>query len=435
MTRCPITFDQLIRDHLQFGWQRLKHVFKSNRRIAKMRVVQPGDRATLSLRMVEMLTSARTFLVEYLFQCYNRSRHTTYTAFGSTALFSDYDITLLGQDAPELMLQMFNRFVEQYQNTLASALDTNIYCTGYFSSRNSRAIPERLLLPNHLMALQPVTARQERQCLTFAAMKLPRSNAFTTPAFRRKYPCLSQLLETSRVVQARLDDRLNRFDRVVPLAPPVGARYSPETRSIIRRYTLYALHAKQLYRMLYRSSQAAAYSSDELFQWACMSNYYAIEAYYTPCTVNVVVLEQQGKQRLSLKPVEYVCAVLENLGDWNTHHLHYTQDHKQDHHSQNVHGLIMLSLSKYLFRMYRALGQLPGAQAPTCRKLARDIERRILVFKHEAQPNYSEIPFSIIGYRLGQSMDACVRFHTQKAITLLEPHLRKFGLDDNSEDK
>jgi hypothetical protein len=33
---------------------------------------------------------------------------------------------LLGQDAPEIMIHMFNRFVKQYKNTLTTALDTNL---------------------------------------------------------------------------------------------------------------------------------------------------------------------------------------------------------------------------------------------------------------------------------------------------------------------
>jgi hypothetical protein len=164
--------------------------------------------------------------------------------------------------------------------------------------------------------------------------------------------------------------------------------------------------------MLYRG--AGEYHTDELFQMACISNYYAIEAYYTPCTVNVVVLELQGKQTVSLKPIEYICAAIENLGDWNTHHLQYLKE-------RNLPGgLIMLSLSKYLFRVYSALGHISGTHAAACRRFAAQIERKILVFKHETQPNYAEIPFSLIGYRVGQSTESCVRMHTQKVLGILE---------------
>lgn len=405
---CPITFDQLFRDHLEFGWQRLKQSFKTDRRIAKMRVLPPGNRATLSLRMVELLTSARTFLVEYLFQCYNRNRFTTYTAFGSTTIFSDYDITLLGENAPDVMWRMFTRFVAHYQNTLANAFDTNLYCTGYFSSRNSRNIPERLLLPGGMMALQPQTMIQERQCLLFAAMKLPPSLNVENES--RRYPNLARLLTRARPFQARLDAELE-------WSKSSSKTYSPETQTIIQRYALYYKYAKRLYRMLYRGHRE--YSAEELFQLACVSNYYAIEAYYTPCTVNVVVLESQGKHKLALKPIEYLCAAIENLGDWNTHHLQYQQE-------RNLPGgLIMLSLSKYLFRVYSALGQLPGKHATACRRQAIQIERRILVFKHETQPNYAEIPFSLIGYRVGQSTHACVRVHTHKVLGILETILAR----------
>lgn len=409
---CPITFDQLIREHLEFGWQRLKQTFKSDRRIAKARVLRPGDRAVLSLRMVELLTAARTFLVEYLFQCYNRNRFTTYTAFGSTALFSDYDITLLGENAPELMLQMFYRFVEHYGNTLASAFDTNLYCTGYFSSRNSRSIPESRRIANGLLILQPVTPLQEWQCLSFAALKLPLS---TNRAFQARFPLVYRLMVDGRSFQTSTEAQLARVE-----LPVAFQRYSRETQALIRRYTMYARTAKRLYQMLYRSGRSESYFADELFVLACRSNYYAIEAYYTPCTVNVVVLESQAKQKLPLRPIEYVCAAIENVGEWVTHHTKFKNE-------KNVpHEMVMLSLCKYLFRMYSALGHVPGKHAPACRKLAYAIEHRILVFKAETQPHYADIPFDVIGYRLGQPVDPCVRTHTRKGLELIESILQRF---------
>ena len=66
---------------------------------------------------------------------YNKNRDNTYKAFGSTDITSDYDITIIGKDAPEIMKNMFTEFLNIYKNTLLHVFDTNIYCDSMYNPK------------------------------------------------------------------------------------------------------------------------------------------------------------------------------------------------------------------------------------------------------------------------------------------------------------
>jgi hypothetical protein len=406
---CPVNFDEFITQFFNIGWENLKKEFK-NPRIAKTRTFQPGEIETLSLRMIELLTSARIFLVEYLFQCYNPSKENTYTAFGSTALFSDYDITLLGRDAPEIMIHMFNRFVKQYKNTLTSALDTNLYCSGYFSSKGSRNIPERVLLDGGLMALQPKTNTQTQQSIMFAGIKLVQAGLLENPELM-KHPRLMDKLQQSAQTHQQLQSILRR--------QPISRKYSQETNTTIQRYNLNYAYASKLYTLLYRSKEPKIdLSSDLLFMYACCANYFAIEAYYTPSTINVVVLELQGKKKIHNRPIDYLCAVLENLGDLLVHFQHYRQETKLNP------KYVLLSLSKYIQRIYFALGK--ASNQSRFLRLAQTIEEKILVHKKSVNSDLEKIPFSKIGYTSSESLDKYIYRHMSIILVQVEKLLKYY---------
>ena len=57
--------------------------------------------------VLEMLGSIRKFTVDKLFKCQNDIVNNVYKAFGSTNVTSDYDLTLIGAKAPQILWKMF----------------------------------------------------------------------------------------------------------------------------------------------------------------------------------------------------------------------------------------------------------------------------------------------------------------------------------------
>ena len=54
-------------------------------------------------------------------------------------------------------------------------------------------------------------------------------------------------------------------------------------------------NADELFSYLYHSKEK---DIDKIYELVCKTQYYSIESYYTPCTVNVVVLLLQGNFKL-----------------------------------------------------------------------------------------------------------------------------------------
>jgi len=397
-TTCTtLTLDHLLAQYIQVGWQELKMLFKGDLRIAKEKLPNVQT-ATFFRRIVDFLSSTRALLVEHYFECANQSvsgGDTTYEAFGSTTLFSDYDLTLLGPDAPRVMMAMFQSFLQHYGNTLPIAFDTNLYCGGYYRYRGIRRaktrLPEIVRFSPTLCTLRPRTDAQREVCLRFALLKWIEGSVPGRETFPE--------YEASVQLQAELQ---------APLAVRVSSNHDQATQNLIQRYQLQYFYGQRVSDMLYRDADATW-----LFDNQCRSMYYSIEAYYTPCTVNVVVLHQQGQFKLKPTAFEWRCSAIENLGDLNIHF----QKYQAEGHSLPAR-LVVLALAKYLYRVYSALGELNHPNRTAFAALAQTIATEVLPRKLATTPEeLRSVPFASLRFR--GKLNEWLNYHNRRVVEAL----------------
>jgi hypothetical protein len=120
----------------------------------------------------------------------------------------------------------------------------------------------------------------------------------------------------------------------------------------------------------------------------CMTQYYSIEGYYTPCTVNVVVIEMQKGTDLNLDKFNYLLSIIENLGDLNNH-----LQHKINNTNEKIKKLSLLNVSKYIYRIYYSLYKLDENNNNLKNKL-NDIKNYIVSYR--ASGNTTKAKFNLI---------------------------------------
>ena len=163
---CDDYIENLINKYIKFGWNKLTVIFRTNK-IAKEKELNLDK----SIKLLKMLSSIRKYYVDYLFNCNNSDKNTIYKSFGTKNITSDYDISILGTNAPEIMIKMFNSFLNKYKNSLATSFDTNIYCVGYFSSIDINTKLTKQIADN-ISILQLKTKEDIKIGLIFSFMKL-----------------------------------------------------------------------------------------------------------------------------------------------------------------------------------------------------------------------------------------------------------------------
>ena len=84
----------------------------------------------------------------------------------------------------------------------------------------------------------------------------------------------------------------------------------------IKKYNLSNKYAIKVFNTIYNNISI----SNKFHENLCKVGYYSIESYYSNCAVNVVVIEMQMKTaNLNLDPINYICTIIENLGELNQH--------------------------------------------------------------------------------------------------------------------
>ena len=250
----------------------------------------------------------RIYLVDRLFNECNKKGYSTYISVGSKKITSDYDITVLGKDAPRICYCVFIKFLNIYHNTLPHVFDTNLYSVGYFDNRGSNNIEEKVKVGNYrgkeIFILVPKNNRENEVMLEYAFIRFLEAGIKET-----KYQWINKYLLKAKEAKKELDriyrDALKKNKVNYPY-------YNLATLKILTRYQLAYKYSKKLYTYLYNKKQKA---DNNLLKISCMANYFQIEAYYTLCTVNVIVIKQQSDFKVNLSKINYLCSAIENYGE------------------------------------------------------------------------------------------------------------------------
>ncbi len=367
---CDKHIEEIINTYIKFGWADLTKIFMKEK-IAKEKKTYSG----VSEKLLKMLGGIREFYVDHLFNCINDDPNTNYVSFGSTNVTSDYDITILGKNAPTVMWKIFDDFLIKYKNTLAESFDTNLYCSGYY---NSVGINENVCfkIDDKISILKLGSLSDIKINLEFALMKLSDIDLY----LYTKSEASKKLVQFSQKRKINLDKLYDlQFEKTKKRYTDIT---NNETLKLITKYKLNAHISKKLYDNLYGTTT----DIEKTHIFACASSYYSIEAYYTCCGVNVVVMELQAKKKdLNLHPIEYVCCALENLGDLRHHIVTYE-------HPTEVTQLL-IKLSKYIYRIYYSLSKLDTKYTETSNNILEKI-----IKQRDSIVSFSEEQYLLLGY-------------------------------------
>ena len=324
---CNTDISKTINIYMNFGWIKLSNIFEKNK-YGKEKYLKD----CVNENLLRLLGSIRHYTIDNLFNCINKNNDNKYIAYGSTNVTSDYDLTIVGSDAPNIIWKMFNLFLKKYKNTSTHIFDTNLYCIGTYINNKSNNFNEKLIVDKEYFILEPKTKNDKILVLNYAFIKLlnlkinnNKINHYLNNAKKIKYN-LDEIYENELI---KINKKYNNYDK--------------DSLELITKYKLYSDYAKKLFKILYGKSK-----QKNIIELATLSNNYAIEAYYTPCTFNVVVMELQGKFKLKLSKINYICSVIENLGDLNNH---------INHEKKNNVKKLLLKYSKYIYRIYYSLGK------------------------------------------------------------------------------
>jgi len=363
---CDKHINTVIDKYIKLGWAKTSMFYLQ--RNGKQKSIKHQHR-DIDDNLLKMLNAIRLYKVKRHFDCANTDGLSSFQANGSTNLTSDYDITIIGYDAPYVMNRMINNYCKTYKNTLAHALDVNIYCDSIFLykgiNRNISKFARLLKIDSGKNCLiLPKTAEQQQLTIDHIMLK-----------FHDSSPLRNELL------------KLNRKNNT----------------PITNQYKLYYKYGKQLYNSLYNKSLADCRDIyDKLLQFC----YYAMEGYYAPSTFCVVVLEiAKGQTDLGLTPFDYWCAALENLADFQHHILH---------DKLLTNKARVLKYSKYLYRIYYSLGKMGISGF-----LGRAKQLKLNVLPHRGNNKFDQ--YKLLGY-LGGDINSYVKNIVDK-VMLCAPKL------------
>lgn len=396
---CTDTIQIILDKYLQFGWLELSTIFSSDRRVAKEKVLHKD----VNERLLRLLGCVRTFVVDKTFECSKASVSkdfpATYLAFGSTNITSDYDITLTGSEAPAIMMNMFNRFLEKYKNSLPFIFDTNVYCAGLYAKQHIRKLPQVVNVRGtpHCI-LRANSLRDKGIQLQYGAVGLVDSGMKSVP----RYPKVHDLIQKASRLHVTLENELQK-----EIQQNTSTDFRKQTKDMIAQYYLAYKNAKQLFRILY--SKKKSLRSDRILDLACRTQYYSIESYYTPGTFNIVVMNMQGGHSIGASQEDYACALMENLGHFRKH-MQHTNDGLNTAH-------LLLKNSKYIHRMFYAASR--ALQDKSMMKKTENIAKSI-VAKRGTPSLAKTLNYSVMGVNPSMKVEAIIDTISQKMLTIIE---------------
>ena len=305
---------------------------------------------------------------------------TEMSAPGSTHLTSDYDVTLVGPRAPEVMWLMFKEFHKQYKTTLPQAFDTNLYCGGiYRFGPRPPAIKEAVCInPNKGMwIVLPSSLQQHETCRRYVRLKMLQAG------------------------HLRDKDTQALFSALTQEARAVGKRHTRSDKrpkqSFVDMVGRYKLHGDIVARIRDKNM-----TGDALVEEACRVGFFEEEAYIAPSTIAAVVVEMQMGIPIQLSQEDYLTAAMENAADFLLHARHAEYHHQQTTRQKLLH------LSKYIHRCFVCLSK---AGKTRFKKKAEVVGRDIVSLRGRGDASKVKgSAWRVIGYSGGTLSEFCRSF-------------------------
>lgn len=423
----------------RMGWSHLKK--------------QYGEKGLVQIEWVlKLFGMLRIILVNNLFKhcqsIHDKENTCNINALGSKNINSDYDATVSGKNAPEVVMCMIETFYSQNKTMMSIMFDTNLYCVGMYDKNGIRQDlinQKKVLIFGDQAIVYPVSTLEYTMCIAFALLRLaPVLQQYLPPDLKHLHDLVvkyqnelqtqcqagnqrfQQLTKTAQQKTTTAQQKKptqssnqtknpsqqgtptqskdQKIQQVKPRQQQGKTQTQTQTQSlrmkaIFRSYQLQTMNAKLVNEILYGFGVAL-----RLMEYVCISMFYAIESYYTPMTVLVVVLFLQGKKfsqqqaKTKIPPFCFLCCVLENLGFF---YEHITPDLLTKTNTDLAP--FFMDVSKYLYRIWISMYYLTKDASFQAR--ARRIQTDI-VSKRGSSP--SAVPFSdlaqIISYKQNDTL-------------------------------
>ena len=413
---CPSNLNMITNTYIKKGWGSLVRTYYK-KKIGKEAVRRASSKIPPDITLV-FIGAVRRYMVLHLFECL--CRKTEYIALGSTNITSDFDLTLLGEQANECMKKLFFYFLKLYGNTLAHAFDTNLYTIGYhLVTPHMRILPETVIIPDTSFAVFVSRSSADiRLEIEWSLAKLANCPKNYLHYITKHYPIFTPWLRRAKT-KVYVAKKMIRSEHTLTLKK-YGRKYkNKETRRLITRYNLYYTIARYIYATYIYNNLATPSKlklpadMQTLFDLLGFANYVSIEAYYTSATVIFVVLKLQGEKNVQgLKMCHYICAALENLGDLINH---------MTHEKDRFGPTLLLKYSKYLYRIYSALSYI-DSKGPF-KRLATKIKEYVLPHRGSTR-TVSDLEKKL-GIRPARSVDEFLKHVIDRVFPTLASKLSK----------
>jgi hypothetical protein len=291
---------------------------------------------------------------------------------------------------------MFYSFLNKYNITTPESFDVNLYCIGLYSNKKSINIKEKILINNtNYFTLQPISQHDKEICLIYAIIKLNNIDLTNYPNITKYY---NKSLQTKLKLTNIYNNYFNKINK--------NSSYNKYTLDLITKYNIYINKSGMVLDILYNKNK----NRTKIFEYLCMASYFAIESYYTQSTINTVVLELQGKHsRLKLSKINYICSIIENLGDFRHHIL-------DEYNNKSNIKILLLKYSKYIYRIYYSVGH--AFNNKTILNYASKINTHIIKYRNES--DISKVDYSILNYNNSISFEKYITTFTNEILNYIE---------------
>lgn len=380
---------ELFNDYINQGWESITDSYKGKDVLfGKEKTIENSSyfdnlsNAQKKLTL-EILGSIRRYMVDITFKYIGETKDNEYVSSGSSNVTSDYDISILGPNANDIMWKMFLMFLSKYGNSLPRAFDTNLYSSPLYIYKNNNyeeflirkeeeGFP-RVNYNKRFFTLIPKTKRDIIEELTWATLKIQ--------SIKLTNPFLTYIQKKAKIYQYYLNTLFNEYRNNSEIEKIISQKaYSDQTKNIIIRYYLQYKSQEIVQNYIYHNTELKPLKkfgqlSSLIFFCSNMANYFSSEAYYTSSAVNTIVVQDQLNIDLpffdrSKKIIHccYLISAIENLGDMLNHI-------KND--NNNIKKLL-IKYSKYIYRIYYSLGKL---DIPEFQKKAFQIKSRLFPYR------------------------------------------------------
>lgn len=393
MNNCNISIEKLISKYTKYGWFNLTNIFNTTK-FAK----EKNTKVNVNESVLKLLGDIRLYIIENAFNCNNTNKDTYYVAYGSTNITSDYDITIVGKNASKVMYDMFHSFLQTYNTTLPYTYDSNIYPDGLYLSKSINShIKQLVKLDNKHHIILPYTDNDYIYSINMACIKLLHMNVdLHTFSNLKKYIDQATILLTS--LMKEYDTTLRQMKIKYR-----NKKYNKDMLELITKVELNYKKSKKLYNILYKKN-----NPKHIIKYQTQSSFFSIEAYYVSSTIAAVVYEIQAKKKMNLQKRDYICAIIENLGDMV---LHIKGEIK---HSTKPFKSILLKYSKYMYRIYFCLSKI--LHQPRIHNLVKKINTEII--PNRKTGNTAHIDFKLLHYT-NETPDKYI----QKCVNIILTHI------------